>query len=155
MTPSRDDDLFALAYGRRYGLRMIRLYTHIITLSTFVELIGASAAIAALIGSNPQISAWAAAVLAMAAIVRRALRPEEQRARCIILNDRYARAITTERSLSDDALHQCVQELQCSDAPDIEALRNPVWNDVVQEMGYFKTQLCTLTLKERSISLIA
>lgn len=155
MTPQRENDLFDLAYGRRYGLRMIRLYTHIITLSTFIELLGASTAVAALVGNSPQTSAWAAAMVALATIGRRALRPEEQRARCIILNDRYVRALATERALSDDALHQTVQELQSSDAPDIEALRNPVWNDVVQEMGYFKTAPCELTLKERSISFMA
>lgn len=155
MTQTRDNDLFALAYGRRYGLRMIRFYTHVITLSTFIELLAASAAIATLIGGIPQTSAWAAATVALATIARRVLRPEDQRARCTILNDRYARAIAAERTLSDDALHQLVQELQSSDAPDIEALRNPVWNDVVQEMGHFKTQLCTLTLKERGMSLLA
>lgn len=155
MNQTRDNNLFALAYGRRYGLRMIRFYTHIITLSTFVELAAASTAIACLMGNYPQWGLWSSATVAIAAITRRVLRPEEQRARCVILNDRYARVLALACSLSDDALHSAVQELQSADAPDLECLRNPVWNDVVQEQGYCQDRLCALTIKERLIGLMA
>jgi hypothetical protein len=133
---SRDESIFALYYGRRYGIRASRFWSKISTILLVIEIIAGGTVFAGVIAHGPGvIGAVASVSIALAAAINLTVSPQKKQLTASALREQFAKALRDAPDWDDVALAAKVRELQSIDATEIEALRNPVWRDVCDEIG--------------------
>lgn len=123
-------------YAARYGLRMRRFFSTIKNTVAMIQLVGGSTAFAAWLANSPALSGWMGLLISLAVAVDQAVRPAEHQAQCAELHRRYTELDRLATTLDLPELEARMRELRESDAPEIEALRAPAFNDNLRENGY-------------------
>ncbi len=145
-----------IRYAERLCQRTARLYRRLQTFTTFITVVGGSAAIStALSSSAPDwLPLVGAGLLAVFGGLNIAIRPADKAAQNEMDAKRYA-ALRSKASAMDDALLQtALNEAHASDVPEVEPLRDVAYNDVVREIGQ-GSYVVSLKLHQRLIAAIA
>lgn len=145
-----------IRYAERLCQRTARLYRRIQAVTTFFAILGGSAAFGSALSTDvpdwlPIVSACVLAVFGAASI---AVRPADKAAQNEQDVKRYAALRAKEQSLDDAALRHAINEAHHGDAPEIEALRDVAYNDVVTERGQ-PTFAIDLTFQQKIIAAFA
>lgn len=144
-----------IRYGQRLAERTARLYRRLQTLGTFSAVLAGSGTLTALIPHMPAAVPMASGVLMSligAALV--AIRPADKAAASEVDARRYAALIVKYNRFSVAELDEALREVQASGPPEIEALRNVVYNDVVTEVGQLSYRV-PLNRSEKLIAALA
>jgi hypothetical protein len=143
---------FAARYAARISERSARAWQKLSTLLAFIEILGGSAAMAAYVANNAELSAATGLVLALCVAIQHTLSPAEK---AMIERQFFSRfmALLSDRTLTLDDLNQRLATL-CSE-PDFafEALRNPAYNDVAREKGRDEA-LIPLSWLQKTVAII-
>ena len=136
MTDLQTKLLGELRYAERLCQRSARLYRRVQACTTFVTIVGGSAAASNVFAATPPwlVIAGALAFTIFGAISL-AVRPADKAAQNEQEAKRYAALRARASSLDGDALQQALDDLRVSDAAEIEPLRDVAYNDVVIELG--------------------
>lgn len=144
-----------IRYGQRLAERTARLYRRLQTLGTFSAVLAGSGTLTALIphmpGAVPVVSGVLMSLIGAALV---AIRPADKAAASEVDARRYAALIVKYQRLSVAELDEALREVQASSPPEIEALRNVVYNDVVTEVGQLSYRV-PLNRSERLIAVLA
>lgn len=151
---ARRDAIFALRYGQRYGVRMARLYGRLTGILRITELVLGSAAAISYFSSHPNVSMAAGLLLAIVSAINIAADPAARAASAIVEAEKFGNAVAASTRQSDDELEATLLQLQATPRPEIESLREPVWRDVVTEMG-MTAPVGNLTPGQKLVALIA
>ena len=131
----RNDDLFDLEYGYWFNLSNERFYRRLDTMLNLAQLVGGSAAALAALQKEPQAVVFAGISLAVCAAVALVVQPgikaEQHRACKAQWRAIKGGAVT----LSDDALHRAVTDLQGGGPLGLAALSVPSFNAAVCATG--------------------
>lgn len=144
-----------IRYGQRMAERTARLYRRLQTFGTFSAVVAGSGTLSALIPHMPAAVPIVSGVLMTfigAALV--AIRPADKAAANEADARRYAGLLVKYQRLGLAELDEALREVQVACAPEIEALRNVVYNDVVTEVGQL-THRVELNRSERLIAALA
>lgn len=125
-----------IRYAIRLCERTARFYRKIQTWGTILSILGGSAVMASLAPSLPHwITISGGITLAVFGAILIGVRPAEK----AVQNDndvkRYQALMTKSHSLNADELQIALEEAHQGCAPEIDALRNVAYNDVVREIG--------------------
>lgn len=132
---SRDESIFALHYGRRYGVRATRFWGKMSTVLLIVEMLAGCTAFAGFIAKYAAMGGAAGIAVAIAAAINLTISPKTKQMAASVLREHFAKALQNAPEWDDAVLASKVRELQAIEATEIEALRNPVWRDVCEEIG--------------------
>lgn len=136
MTKNHDQLRGEVRYAIRLCQRTARLYRHIQTAGTFFGILGGSAAMASLSNNLPHwLSIAGGAMLAIAGAALIAIRPADKAAQNEQDVRRYQSLMTKSLDMTPEALEAAIEEARQSDAPEVDALRNVAYNDVVKEIN--------------------
>ncbi len=125
-----------LRYSERLCQRTARLYRRMQTALTFLSIVGGSAAIAgALMQAGPWLTIAGAVVLAVFGGIGIAVRPGDKASQNEADMRRYSSIRVASLTMTPEQLAAALEQARPVDAPEIEPLRDVVWNDVVTEMG--------------------
>ena len=126
-----------IRYAERLCLRTARLYRRVGTCTTFLSVLGGSAAITSLSASVPSwVSVAGVGVLAVFGAINLAVRPAEKATMNEADARKYALLRTNGRSMSEQELGTALDKARETDATEIEPLRAVAFNDVVIEVGH-------------------
>lgn len=144
-----------LRYSERLCLRTARLYRHLQACGVALSVMGGSATLTALASSVPPwVSVGGSLVFVAAGVAMMAVRPADKAALNEADAKRYASLRRTALTMDAATLAVALADLRPADAPEVESLRNPVYNDVVREIGADHA-VVRLSLLERIVSAIA
>ncbi len=128
--------LHEIRYAERICQRTARLYRRIQSLGTWVTVVAGSATLSALSQQIPPwVSATGAVVMAMTGAALLAIRPADKAAANEADLRKYASLRLDAQSMSDVQLTEALAKARISDLPEIETLRDVVYNDIVTEYG--------------------
>jgi hypothetical protein len=137
--------LHEIRYAERFCQRTARLYRRIQSLGTWVTVVAGSATLSALSQQVPaSVSTTGAVVMAMAGAALLAIRPADKAAANEVEGRKYASLRLEAQSMTEDQLLQALTKARISDLPEIETLRDVVYNDIVTEYG---RQDCVVPLR--------
>lgn len=155
MTFDRTQALGEIRYAERLCQRTARLYRRAQTAGVFISALAGTTAIAAAAQWVPApLAAAGALLLAISGTALLVIRPGEKALQNEDDVRRYAQLRAASVDLSDTALERALWKAREQDAPEIEALRDVAWNDVVRELG--RPELVTpLRLSQRAIAALA
>lgn len=134
-----DDQKFDIYYGHAYHALCQSFYGRVDFLSTFVQLVGGSAAAAGVVASAPWLVSVSGVILAVCAAISVAVQPaikadRHLRAKCQF----WAVKAEAEQGLDGSALQAKITQAQ-SDAPaGIMTLDLPAYNRALHMLGYDK-----------------
>lgn len=125
-----------IRYAERLCLRTARLYRRIATASAFATVVGGGAAMSALSSRFPDwLSIGGAVVFGLFGAAILAVRPTDK----AVANEqdarRYAQLRSAAGGMEAAALLMALDKARETDCPEIEALRDVAFNDVVVEIG--------------------
>jgi hypothetical protein len=144
-----------IRYAERLCLRTARLYRRVGTCSTFLSVLGGSAAITSLSATvSPWVSVSGVAVLAMFGAINLAVRPAEKATSIEADARKYAQLRSAGRSLGEADLRAALDKARETDGNEIEPLRDVAFNDVVREVGHPEAAV-PLNLQQRLLSVVA
>ncbi len=137
MTPERSNLLNEIRYAERLCQRTARLYRRVQSVTTFLSVLGGSAALSAAVSATmptwlPVVGACVFAIFGAIAIT---IRPADKAAQNEQDAKRYAALRAKSHTLEDQALRQALDEARASDVGEIETLRDVAYNDIVREIG--------------------
>lgn len=152
----RDELLNKIRYAERLCQRTARLYRRIQSATTFMTIVGGSAAASALMAHTP---AWlpvtGTLLLALFGAVAIAVRPADKAAQNEMDVKRYGAIRTKASSMTDEALSQAIDEATANNAAvEVEPLRDVAYNDVAREVGR-PDSVVQLNLQQRLIAALA
>lgn len=132
----RQATLNEIRYAERLCQRTARLYRRTQTFGVFLAIAGGSATLSSPITGAPAwVSTVGAIVLTVIGAALIAIRVADKAA----LNEFDAKRYTALRAkasrMSDEDLRVALDELRSGDVPEIESLRDVVYNDVAVELG--------------------
>ncbi len=144
-----------IRYAMRLCQRTARLYRRIQSLFTFFTVLAGSSALVSVSANLPAaITLTAAFIFAMAGAANLAARPADK----IAINEadvrKYAALLLKSETLDPAHMRILIAEARQSDAPEVEPLRNIVFNDVMLETGREKFVI-PLTITQRLFDAIA
>ncbi len=125
---------FAIRYGARIHERSARAWQKLSTLLVFTEILCGSAAFAAYIASNAELSAGIGLLLAACAAINQTARPTEK-AVCETALVKKFMTLLADQAQSLDKLNIQLWILCGESNYELECLRNPAYNDVARENG--------------------
>lgn len=123
-------------YAERLCERTARFYRRIQVFGTFATIVGGSATLSALAqGVPPWVSVGGAAAMTVFGALLVAMRPGERVAANEADARRYAKLRTEALAMTAEQLAAALAKAGETDTPEIEALRDVAYNDVVREIG--------------------
>ena len=142
-------------YAERLCQRTARLYRRVQTCGTFLSIVGGSGTLAALFRDVPPwLPASGALLLAVAGAALIAVRPGDKAAANESDMKRYSALLASSQGMTEEEFRRALEVARQADAPEVEGLRNPSFNDVVQEIGATHA-VVPLSKAERLISVLA
>lgn len=144
-----------IRYAERLSLRTARMYRHVATVLTGLAVFGGTGVMASISETVPDLLRLTGGVLvALSASVGIAVRPLEK----AIANEaearKYAALRTKAIGMSAQQLEVELQKARETDVPEVEMLRDVVYNDVVTEVGR-PDLCCTLNWAQKVIARLA
>lgn len=138
--PARSNEYWRMHHEARIAQRLCertaRLYRGLQTAATFLSVVGGSGVLAALAPAFPAwVSVAGACTLAIAGGAALALRPAERAAQNETDVAKYAALLGQSLVMSDAEFAQGLAQARESDAPEVDALRDVAYNDVMREIG--------------------
>nr|WP_019365245.1 hypothetical protein [Pseudomonas luteola] len=124
-----------IRYAARYFALQCRLYGKIEGFFKLVSIVAGSSAFAGFVAQNSSLAGIAALVTATATALDIVLSPGNKKQTCAELVRRYTDLERLSKGLSLDELDERIYDLRQTDAPNIEALRVPAYNDSVVARG--------------------
>lgn len=142
-------------YAIRLCSRTARLYRRIQTAGTFLAIVGGSATIVSALGTLPHwLAASGSSLLAIAGAALIAIRPADKAAQNEADVRRYQAVLENSIGASVEAFAAALEQAHQGDAPEVDALRNVAYNDMVKELGMPEHQI-PLSATERVLRAIA
>lgn len=135
MEKSKHTLLFELQYAQRLCTLHYRLYRRVRGVLQCATLLGAAGAVKSVVAADPKVAVFSGVALAIVAAIDQVLDPA---ARAATYNEdykRYTRLFRVARSMEPHAIQAEIELLHEDDEPEIEALRQVAYNDVVEECG--------------------
>jgi hypothetical protein len=156
MNDTRFQLLGEVRYAERLAARTARLYRRVQTLSTFMAIVGGSAALASLVKDLPiALPLTGAAMLSIFGALSISIRPADKAAQNETDARRYSALMTKANDLDDAALRKALDEThQAVSTPEVEPLRVVVYNDVVREVGQ-PSYAHPLNWQQRMVAMLA
>lgn len=125
-----------IRYAIRLCERTARLYRKVQTISTFAAILGGSAAFAAADDALPDwLTAIGAVVFTIAFAAFLAVRPADKAAQNEADIRRYRALLAKASAMTEPELERALEEARQGDTPEIEPLRDVVYNDIALELG--------------------
>lgn len=144
-----------IRYAIRLCQRTARFYRCIQAIGTFIGIIGGSATIVALYDHFPAwLSIASTALLSIAAASLVAIRPADKAAPNELDAKRYQALMAKAVNMDAVQLSLAIEEARQSDAPEIDALRNVAYNDIMKEINR-EDQEIKLSTSEKFLELLA
>ncbi len=154
-TLSRANLLNEIRYAERLCQRTARLYRRVQNATTFLTIIGGSAAASALVATAPSwLPILGTLLLAVFGAVAIAVRPADKAAQNELDVRRYGAIRVKSGAMSDAELRQAIDEANTNNAVEIEHLRDVAYNDVALEVGR-PDSVVRLNLQQRLIAACA
>lgn len=155
MSKSKNQLQAEIRYAIRLCQRQARLYRRIQAFGVFLSVIGGSATFSILSNSLPHaLSYVGAGLLAVSGAALIAIRPADK----AVANEsdikRYQDLLAKLNTFDEASLEAAIEEARKSDAPEIDALRNVAYNDVLLEINR-ADQLIHLNFGEKVIGFLA
>ncbi len=155
VSENRSSMLNEIRYAERLCQRTARLYRRIQSSTTFLSIVGGSAAASALVTHAPSwLPIVGTLVLAFFGAIAIAVRPADKAAQNELDVKRYGAIRAKSGAMTDDALRQAIDDAHASDTPEVEPLRDVAYNDVVYEVGQ-PSYAVTLKFQQRLIAAFA
>jgi hypothetical protein len=132
-----------LCYGSRYYHLQARLFGKIDALFKLISVVAGSSAFAGFLSGSPKLAGIAALITAVITALDVVWAPGGKHFICSDLAKRYTAVERKGRKLSLEDLDDEIWTLREVEAPSIEALRIPAYNDSVVERGLPSYQLPT------------
>lgn len=125
-----------IRYAERLCQRTARLYRRVQSATTFLTIIGGSAAASTLVATAPSwLPISGTLLLAVFGAVAIAVRPADKAAQNELDVKRYGAIRAKSIGMSDAELRQAIDEAHSSNAVEVEPLRDVAYNDVALEVG--------------------
>ncbi len=132
----RANMLNEIRYAERLCQRTARLYRRIQSGTTFLSIIGGSAAASTLVSQAPSwLPVAGTLMLAVFGAIAIAVRPADKAAQNEMDVKRYGALRAKSSTMTDEALRLAIDDAHASDTPEVEPLRDVAYNDVVREVG--------------------
>jgi len=142
-------------YAERLCLRTARLYRRLQTFGIFLSIVAGSATLSSLSSHVPaSVPVLGAVLFVVFGAAMLAIRPADKATANEADAKRYAKVRTEGTSLDGPALRAALERARESDVPEVEALRDVAFNDVVREIGCADA-VVPLGLTQRALSAIA
>ncbi len=155
MNKSKEQLIAEIRYTIRLCQRTARFYRRIQAIGTFFGILGGSAAMAALSDNLPAwVSVAGGTLLTVSGAALIAIRPADKAAPNELDVKRYQALMTKAVSMDAEQLATAIEEARQNDAPEIDALRNVAYNDVMKEINR-EDQAFKLSLSEKIWELFA
>lgn len=155
MDKTKEQLMAEIRYAIRLCQRTARFYRRIQSIGTFLGIIGGSAAIAALSDHFPAwLSIAGGTLLSIAGASLIAIRPADKAAPNELDAKRYQALVAKAVNMNVEQLTVALEEARQNDAPEIDALRNVAYNDIMKEINR-EDQAIKLSTSEKFLELIA
>lgn len=159
MEPRYDERTFYeamgdISYNCRYYLLQQRFFGKLAGTFRFISIVSGSAAFAGFVSVSPALAGGAGVVVAVVTALDIIINPGQKAYTCNEVMRRYRELERQARNLDLDALEDRLAELRAMEAPSIEALRVPAYNDSCKERGR-TDQLLPASYWHRFVALIA
>ena len=132
-----------ICYASRYFHLQARLFGKVDGLFKLLTVVAGSSAFAGFLSSSPKLAGVAALVTAVITALDVVCSPGSKRYVCSDLYKRYTSLERRAKKMSLEELDARIWKLRQIEAPSIEALRIPAYNDSVVERGLTSQKLCT------------
>lgn len=132
-----------ICYASRYFHLQARLFGKIDGLFKLITVVAGSSAFAGFLSASPKLAGIAALVTAVITALDVVCSPGSKHLICSDLSKRYTALERRAKKLSLDQLDDKIWRLRQTDAPAIEALRNPAYNQSVAERGLDSHKITT------------
>lgn len=132
-----------ICYASRYFHLQARLFGKVDGLFKLVTVVAGSSAFAGFLSSSPKLAGVAALVTAVITALDVVCSPGSKRYVCTDLSKRYTALERRARTMTLDELDAKIWKLRQTEAPAIESLRIPAYNDSVVERGMASQKLAT------------
>lgn len=143
-----------IAYNCRYYLMQQRFFAKLAGIFRFVSIISGSAAFAGVISSEPKLAGVAALVTSITTALDIIIDPAKKAYTCNEVYRRYREIDAGATKLSLKALEEKLAAMRTFEAPSIEALRRPAFNNSCEERGRPEHKL-NVTLWEQLVAKLA
>jgi hypothetical protein len=154
MNMSRSDAIFSAHYGRRFCHVESRLWGRIALLFSMIEMLAGTIAFGAWMSDKPTWLSTAGLVVAITAAMNQLIAPRERALRNDFMREKFGAIILAAPTLPDAELAARVTALQNEPAPELEALRDPVYIQTAQELGWPHDPI-SLSVWQRFVSALA
>lgn len=139
VNPDRNNLILQARFGREYGQRLSRFYRRANLLIRFLQMMGGTAAFATLISTENHapgaIAMVSSLLVAVAASLDMLWSPGELGSQCARAAEAWGQLDADSGSLDDVALQRRTASLQSTVLPSWEALRTPVFNEILRQHG--------------------
>lgn len=132
-----------IRYASRYFHLQGRLFGKVDGLFRLIYVVAGSSSFAGFLVGNPMLAGFAALSTAVVTALDIVWSPGSKRFICSELSKRYTELDRKSKKLTLDELDEELWRLRETDAPAIEALRVPAYNDSVSERGLGSYKLAT------------
>lgn len=122
-----------IRYSERLCQRTARLYRHLQATFTFLSVLGGSSLLINL--HSPELQLAGVITLAISGALNLAMRPADKAAAADADAKRYAQLRAKSHEMNETELQAAVNKLREGDTPEVDALRDVAYNDVVREIG--------------------
>lgn len=130
-----------ISYNCRYYLMQGRLFAKLAGVFRLVSIVSGSAAFAGVISSEPNLAGIAAMIVSAITALDIIIDPAKKAYACNEAYRRYREIDRQALKLSIDALEDRLAEMRAFEAPSIEALRKPAYNNSCEERGRPESKL--------------
>ncbi|WP_027967300.1 hypothetical protein [Halomonas halocynthiae] len=141
-------------YSVRYMILQERFYKRLAGLFKFTSLFAGSAAFAGFIASTPLITGISGLLITASTVLDFVIYPERKARQCIDARREYQALLNEAESLDLTSFDSRALQIAMREAPNIESLRVPAYNDSVKERGR-TDYIQPLTWRERFMKSIA
>jgi hypothetical protein len=154
MNMSRSDAIFSAHYGRRFCHVESRLWGRMALLFAMIEMLGGTFAFGAWMADNPGWASTSGLMVAITAAMNQLIAPKERALRNDFMREKFGAIILAAPTLSDAELAARVTALHNEPADEVEALRDPVYIQTAQELGWPHDPIA-LSVWQRFVSVLA
>lgn len=133
----RNNLILQTRFARQYGQRLGRFYRRASNLIRFLQVVTGSAAFISVMSSvgSDALLAWSGAIMAAVSTIDIIWQPGDLASQCYRAAERWGRLEARCYGMSDAELRPAVAKLQAVDLPTWNCLREPVFNDLMLEVG--------------------
>jgi len=132
-----------IRYASRYFHLQARLFGKVDGLFRLTYVVAGSSSFAGFLADSPRLAGTAALITAVVTALDVVCSPGSKRLICSELSKRYTELERKSKKLDLDELDEEIGRLRETEAPAIEALRVPAYNDSVSERGLGSYKLTT------------